>query len=43
VNAPSILGVLGAVEAGLTALRIGKASGGVSAASALLGRSIGRG
>jgi alanine-glyoxylate transaminase/serine-glyoxylate transaminase/serine-pyruvate transaminase len=43
VNAPSILGVLGAIEAGLTALRIGKASGGVSAASALLGRSIGRG
>jgi alanine-glyoxylate transaminase/serine-glyoxylate transaminase/serine-pyruvate transaminase len=43
INAPSILGVLGSVEAGLTALRLGKVAGGVSAASALLGRSIGRG
>ena len=38
INAPSILGVLGSVEAGLTALRLGKIAGGVSAASALLGR-----
>ena len=37
INAPSILGVLGSVEAGLTA-RLGKIAGGVSAASALLGR-----
>ena len=43
INAPSILGVLGAIEAGLTALRTPDVSGGVSAASALLGRSIGRG
>jgi alanine-glyoxylate transaminase/serine-glyoxylate transaminase/serine-pyruvate transaminase len=43
INAPSILGVLGSVEAGLTALRVGKVAGGVSAACALLGRSIGRG
>jgi hypothetical protein len=38
INAPSILGVLGSVEAGLTALRLGKIAGGVSAASARLGR-----
>jgi hypothetical protein len=35
--------VLGSVEAGLTALRRGKVADGVSAASALLGRDIGRG
>ena len=43
INAPSILGVLGAVEAGLTALGAPEVLGGVSAASALLGRTIGRG